>query len=586
MRLVERGLSQACGPPDANGTDRRPTPPSSSVGPTAGFATGAPNRRGNSSAAAAVGTGEDDRVRRSRRGGLLAIAVAAGLLLAACGGAGAGTSGAMVTGATGTTSAVAGQPKPGGTLTVALDGAPDTLDPQKSVTIVSNQIRQQVYERLIQYDASLQNFQPMLATSWDHPNPLTYIFHLRQGVKFSNGQPFTADDVVFTYQRLISPEEASPQRVNWSYVKDVKKIDDYTVEFDLNKPFAPFLTTVEAWQILPHAANVDFSKQMVGTGPFVMKEWVPNDHITLVKNPDYWDKGHPYLDQVVFKFIPDPATRIVDLQTGAVDLLNSVPFDRVQELQKDSRVKVLMADGFVRDTLGFNVKAKPFDNPLVRKAVALAIDRDTIAKTIMFGFARPTSDPIVPGTPWYDQAADQQLAFNLSEAKQLLQQAGLGQGFSTTIKVSPTYPQEVQMAQLIQQDLAQIGIQAKIEQLEWSTWVQQVVVQKNFDIEIVLHSSSPGPDSWTYNWLHTGGSVNLDQYSNPQMDQLLDQARQTDDQQQQIQLYDQVQQLFAQDVPWTNIDYEKTILAEGKAVEGFVGTGRADMNLRNVWLTK
>jgi peptide/nickel transport system substrate-binding protein len=527
---------------------------------------------------------------------LIGLVAAVGLLASACGGgaapsSSAGSAGGSTTAATGSSSgggstSATGSPQMGGTLTVALDGALDTLDPQKSVTIVSNQVRENIYERLIQYAPDLQTLQPMLATSWDvSPDGLTYTFHLRQGVKFSDGHPFTADDVVYTYNRMESKAEASPRVSDWTDITAVKKVDPYTVEFDLAKPYAPFLTTIEGWQILPDEPNVDFNKTPIGTGPFMMKEWVPNDHITLVKNPNYWQPGHPYLDSVVFKFIPDSQTRVVDLETGAVNVLNSVPFDRVQELAKNTKVNLLQASGFVRDTLGFNDTKPPFNNPLVRQALSMAIDRDTIVKTIMFGYATATSDPIVPGTPWSDQAADQALSYNMTKAKQLLQQAGLGGGFSTTIKVSPTYPQEVQMAQVIQQAWQQLGVKTTIDQLEWSTWIQQVVVNKDFDVEIVLHSSSPGPDSWTYNWLVTKGSVNLVNYSSPQMDQLLNEGRQTSDQQKQVQIYDQVQQLFAKDAPWTNIDYEKTLAAETKNVQGWVLDGRTDMDFVNTWLS-
>lgn len=522
---------------------------------------------------------------------LLGSFLGASLLLAACGGgapstaAGAAAKG-TATAATGGTATASGTPRRGGTLTVALDGAPDSLDPQKSVTIVSNQIRENIYERLVQYGPKLLHFHPMLATSWKiSPDGLKYTFDLRHGVQFSDGHPFTAADVVYTYNRMESKAEASPRVSDWTDITAVKKVGPYTVEFDLAKPYAPFLETVESWQILPDEPKVDFNKTAIGTGPFKMKTWVPNGHITLVRNPHYWQKGKPYLDSVVFNFVPKSQTRVVDIETGAVNVLNSVPFDRVQELAKNTKVNLLHATGFVRDTIGYNDTKAPFNNPLVRQALSMAINRPLIVKTIMFGFATPTSDPIVPGTPWYDKAADQTLAYNMTKAKRMLAQAGYPHGFSTTIKVSPTYPQEVQMAEVIQQAWKQIGVNAKIDQLEWSTWIQQVVVKKDFGVEIVLHSNGPGPDAWTYNWLITKGSVNLVLYSSPKMDQLLKQGRQTSDLQKQVKIYDQVQQLFAKDAPWSNIDYEKTLAVETKNVHGWVLDGRTTMDFVNTWLS-
>ncbi len=533
---------------------------------------------------------------RRRATSLIGLVAAVGLLATACGGA-ASTSSSAAAGGTSTaattsssssasSSSTSASPQKGGTLTVALDGAPDSLDPQISVTIVSNQIRENIYERLIQYGPKLQNFHPMLATSWTiSPNGLQYTFQLRHGVEFSDGHPFTSADVVFTYNRMESKAEASPQVSNWTDITSVKALGPYAVQFNLAKPFAPFMETLESWQILPNEPKVDFAKTPIGTGPFMMKTWVPNGHITLVKNPHYWQPGRPYLNSVVFDFVPSSQTRVVDLETGSANVLNSVPFDRVQELAKNTKVNLLQANGFVRDTLGFNDTKAPFNNPLVRQALSMAIDRSLIVKTIMFGYATATSDPILPGSPWYDQSADNVLSYNMTKAKQLLAKAGYPHGFSTTIKVSPTYPQEVQMAQVIQQAWQQLGVKAKIDQLEWSTWIQQVVVQKNFGVEIVLHSNGPGPDAWTYNWLITKGSVNLVNYSNPQMDKLLNEGRQTSNLQQQIKIYGQVQQLFAQQAPWTNIDYEKTLAATTKNVHGWILNGRTNMDFVNTWLS-
>jgi peptide/nickel transport system substrate-binding protein len=289
--------------------------------------------------------------------------------------------------------------KTGGTLTVGLDGEIDTIDPLKSVTIVGFQVYTQMYEGLVAATPALDGVVPRLAESWDiSQDGLTYTFNLRQGVKFHNGKDFKAEDVKFTFDKIMDKDFGSPRRPNFTAIDHLNVVDDYTVQFVLAHPYGPIMTQLETMYIEPNSSDIDFSKTPVGTGPFTFVEWVSGQDITVAKNPNYWQPGQPYLDSVVFRPIVEPSTRVVDLQSGNVDLLNAVPLKDVGTLQKDSSVQVWSTAGVVRDHVGFNNSKAPFkDNPNLRKAIAWAVDRQTIADQPGMTWPRPspfTTSPV------------------------------------------------------------------------------------------------------------------------------------------------------------------------------------------------
>ncbi|HEY1293510.1 MAG TPA: ABC transporter substrate-binding protein [Chloroflexota bacterium] len=477
--------------------------------------------------------------------------------------------------------------KTGGTLTVALDGEIDTIDPLKSVTIVGGQVYREMYESLVTANTTLDGVVPQLATSWDiSTDGLTYTFHLRPGVKFHNGQNFTSADVKYTFDKVMDQNFGSPRRPNFTPVDHMDVLDDSTVAFVLQHPYAPFLTQLETLYIQPSGTNNDFGTTPIGTGPFKFVEWVTGQDITLTKNPDYWVAGEPYIDGVVFRPVPEPSTRVVDLQSGGVDLLNAVPLDQVGTLKQDSSVQVWSVAGVVRDHVGFNMTKPPFqDNPNLRKAIAWSVDRQTIADQLLYGLAKPAQIP-VPETNWgYTSELHNPVGFDLTRAKAFYDQAN-PKPSTVTVKVSPTYPDEVKMAELMQQSLAQIGLNMQIQQLEWSTWIKDVVTNGDYEMEIVLISGGIDPDDFYYQWLHTGEVFNLTKYSDPTMDQLLAQARSTLDQGQRKQLYDQIANKMVDDQPWSHIIYRQSVMAGTAALKGFVMTGRYDMDFRTVWLDR
>jgi len=512
---------------------------------------------------------------------LLAVLV---MLITACAPA-APTGGQPAANAGGST-ASAGAPKTGGTLTVGLNGEIDTIDPHKSVTIVGFQVGMQIFESLVRIKPSLDDVEPELAESWEKTDDTTYVFHLRKGVKFHNGADFTAKDVEFSFNRVMDEKTGSSRKPDFTPVKKLDVVDDYTVKFTLSAPYGPFLTKLESLRILPNDPKMDITKTPIGTGPFTFVEWVSGQKITLKKNPNYWQKGLPYLDEVVFRPIPEPSTRVVELQTGNVDLLNEVPFKDVKTLSSDANLKIYQVMGVVRDHVGFNMSKPPFkDNPNLRQAIAWAIDRKTIADSIMYGLAQP-AQVAIPSSNWgYDPKTENAFGFDLEKAKAFYEKAN-PKPTDITVKVSPTYPDEVKMAELMQQDLAKIGINLKIEQLEWSNWIKEVVSDGNYEMEIVLISGGSDPDDFFYQWHHTGEVFNLWRYSDPEMDKLLEEGRTAPDQAKRKEIYAKIQQKLIADVPLAHIIYRQSVMGAAAALKDFVMTGRYDMDFRKVWLDR
>lgn len=480
----------------------------------------------------------------------------------------------------------AGEPKAGGDLTVVLDGEIDTIDPHKSVTIVGAQVWPNIFEGLVKQNANLDTVEPLLADSWEQPDDLTYVFKLHEGVKFHNGKDFKAEDVKYTFDRVMDEATGSSRRPDFLPVASVEVVDDYTVQFTMSSPYGPFLSKLENLVIMPSDQTTDPAQDPIGTGPFKFKEWITGQSITLEKNTEYWQPGLPYLDSIIYRPIAEPSTRIVELQTGNVDVVNAVPAKDVATLEGDDTVTVVRNAGVTRDHVGFNMESPLFkDNPNLRKAIAWAIDRQTIADTILYGLASP-ANVAIPTSHWaYDPAAGEAYGFDLAKAKEFYDMAD-PKPTEIVVKVSPTYPDEIKMAELMQASLKEIGLDLQIEQLEWSTWIDTVVVNGDYDMEIVLISGGSDPDDFFYQWHHTGEVFNLWRYSDPDMDALLEEGRTTVDQAARMEIYVQIQEKLLEEMPLAHIIYRDQIMATSAAVQAFPMRLDSQLRFTETWLDR
>jgi peptide/nickel transport system substrate-binding protein len=461
-------------------------------------------------------------------------------------------------------SAAGGNPVRGGTLTTELDSDAKNLDPLMSSLLVDRQIHYQIYDSLVQIGPDLK-IQPDLADSWDTSDPKAVVFKLHPGIKFQDGTDFNAAAVKFNIDRILNTP-SSPRLSELSSVASVDVVDTLTVRFNLKAPFAPLLAQLvdRAGMILSPTAiqkngdNNTLAPVGAGTGPFQFVEWKPGDHITLQRNPNYWKMGVdgkplPYLDQIVFRIITDENQRLNNLKTGDVDFCYLPPAKDVAAIKKDSSFVYKDTPSLAYNGFELNTATDPFSNKLLRQAVAYAIDRDTILQTVFFGLGAVATGPVSPPL-WAFDPSFVPYTHDVNKAKALLAQAGKPNGFSFDLLITANSPQVQQEAELIKDELNDASITVNLVPEQFPQLVSDAQNHK-FQAALEGWSGRIDPDGNMYNQFHTGGGNNDMQYSVPQVDQLLDQARTTFDQNQRATLYKQANQIIAQDAPWVFINY-------------------------------
>ena len=394
----------------------------------------------------------------------------------------------------------------GGTLTVAQEADVVDLDPHTTSAYSTTVVLDQIYDSLLALDSSGEVL-PSLAESWEvSENGLTYTFTLRASLAFSNGDALTADDVVYSLNRILNPETASPRQNELGEVASVTAIDDRTVEIVLSEPFAPLLTKLAqpTMAILPEniAQEVDLRQNPLGAGPFQFVRWVPGESVILERNPNYWEAGKPYLDSLVFRPLGDESSRVNNLIAGSVDLILSVPLREVDRLSNMDGIDVVGGAGTWYDYLGMNLDAEPFSDVRVRRAIALALNRDQIVQTVLFGRGTAITCGPIPPSHWAASDCEAQYT-DLEEARRLLEEAGYPDGFSMSIKAGSDYQSQVNIAQLAQAQLSQIGVQAQVETLEWGAFLDDVN-NKRFDAVILGWIGAVDPDDFLYAQFHSG----------------------------------------------------------------------------------
>jgi peptide/nickel transport system substrate-binding protein len=330
-----------------------------------------------------------------------------------------------------------------------------------------------VYDTLLVYDQQL-NPQPRLATNWTwSPDFLQLTVHLRPGVTFHTGRPFTSDDVRFNLEHIRDPAVAS-QWLNYSKLMQISTPDPETVVIDYQAPApstldALALTFMADPQTLGQTAG---GAQFVGTGPFRFQEWLPGDHLTVAANPTYWQPGKPFLDRVELYVLRDPQTGLVTLEAGGVDWLSGVSGQDAQRLMADPAYQVLRTgSGGTFYYLGLNVQTSALADKRVRQAFGCAINRQRLVDIALAGFGRPASIPWPQQSPAYDATLDATYTYDPARARQLLDAAGWDAGTVLPISVPTGLQVYAQLAQVIQADLANIGVQAIVQTLDQPEYV-------------------------------------------------------------------------------------------------------------------
>lgn len=498
---------------------------------------------------------------------------------------------------------------PGGTLNLIVQPEPITLNPGVNRLGPATFLGYKIYDSLIGYTPDLKP-EPRLAESWIiSDDGLVYTFNLRKGVKWHDGKPFTAHDIVFSFDAFL-PALHARSRQNREVVSEVRALDDHTVQFTLPTPYPAFIFVHNTPVVPAHLYEgvTDFrsapaNASFVGTGPFKLGEWRKGSFIHLVRNEDYWDKGRPYLDELYFHVIPDASSRAVAFETGKVDVLRAGDVENfdIPRLAALDGVETTEAGWEYLQPIGYihiNNRHKPLDDVRVRRALVHAIDRDFIIQTIFGGYGHEINGAFSRLSPFKDASVETKFPFDPEKAKALLDEAGLKPGangvrFELDLVPLPYGELWQRQAEYIREALGAVGVKANLVATDVAGWFKRLTT---FDYDLAQNYVYTTPDpaigiSYAYTTVKgdnagtTGGNVHG--YSNPQVDTLLAEAAHEQNSQKRQAIYSEVQKILSSEVPlvWTH-DMVFPTLYRGK-VQDLVTTGLGtDDNFAGVWIKK
>ncbi|HEY3774562.1 MAG TPA: ABC transporter substrate-binding protein [Solirubrobacteraceae bacterium] len=484
----------------------------------------------------------------------------------------------------GTPGAAVGGKVPGGTLQVAIASAPDQLDPQKTTSYPSFEVLDNIYDTLVAPDPKTLRMEPSLAQSWTvSRDRLRWTFQLRRGVRFDDGSAFDASDVVYSYDRIIHGK--LPNAYRFATVKAVTARGPHAVVLTLAKPTPNLLSDIGGFKgmsILPKgiASRLNLATHTDGTGPYMLQSQNPGS-ITLVANPHYWGKG-PYVDRVVFQFIPNATTAVTALETGEIDWTDNIPPQDISNLQRNDTLKVATVPSTDYWYMTVNEQRGPFGNPLVRRAISYAINRKAITEAAMFNAATVNETAIPKTSPWYSSYSP--YTQNLDKARALLRQAGVSH-LSMGLMVTSEYPQTVEAAQVIAAELAKVGIQINVQTEDFSTWLDRES-KGEYDSFILGWLGNIDPSDYYYDQQYCKAADNFQHYCNKQVDRLLDTANTTSDTARRKQLYDRAARLIVDDNSYIYLYNPDVVQAWSGKVKGFIARPDRAINFNTVRLSK
>ena len=475
-------------------------------------------------------------------------------------------------GPTGQDSAASTRPAYGDIIVEGSIGDASNLIPMLSTDSTSHSIGALCYNGLVKYDKDIQIVGD-LAESWDvSPDGLIITFHLRKGVKWHDGHPFTADDVLFTYRVTIDPKTPTAYSGDFLKVKKAEVLDPHTFRVTYDKPFAPALMSWGAAVMPKHLlegkdiTKSPLARRPVGTGPYIFREWLTGQKIVLISNPEYFE-GRPYIDGFVLRIIPDMATMFLELRAKGIDMMNLTPLQYTRQTENPffrknfNKYRYL---SFAYTYLGYNLRNPLFADRRIRQAISYAINKEAIIEGILLGYGQPATGPYKPGT-WAHNPDVKKYPYDPQKARALLAEAGWkdtdgdgildrsGQPFTFEIITNQGNEIRAKTAEIIQKHLAEVGMQVKIRTLEWAAFVNEFINKGRFDATILGWTIPMDPD--IYDVWHSSktkpGELNFISYRNREVDELVEKGRGTFNIKERKRCYDRIQEILAEDQPYT-----------------------------------
>jgi peptide/nickel transport system substrate-binding protein len=503
-------------------------------------------------------------------GALGALAVAGGgleALLAACGNE-------AQTGSTTT-----GQPVRGGSINVATVDTPVNMDPHDAQLYSSIQVYHNIFSRLIEIDANFK-YHPSLATKWTQDDARTWTVDLVENAVFHNGEPMTANDVKFSFERV----KEHPNAIFLSAFQSTEVVSPYKVRFHMNAPFGAFEGALAAFSDIVNQKAVttsDPKQTPVGTGPFKMTEWVRNDHVTLERFDKYFDKGLPYLDKVVFKAIGDDSVRLTGLRTGELSWIQRVPPQQAPSLESSASLKNSPKKPYLPDLILFNCSKPPFNDQRVRQAVAWAIDRSQIAKLVYFTEGSPATEAVSPPNPWYSGADPYKGAPDPEKSKALLKQAGI-QDLRINFAGQANLPSQIRTGEVLKSQLAKAGITMEIQNYAAAQWFE-ALAGKSYDLTSTYWSVTHDPAFCYYPLCNSKSPWNFAGFKSDAVDAVLQKFVFSTDEQARKSAYPEVVRAVAEAAPIIFIDNELQHYWMKPTVSGPVPLPTLDIRMTDVW---
>ncbi len=459
---------------------------------------------------------------------------------------------------------------PQGELKIGLAAKLTTLDPHgaQSVDRETHSAMQHVFDTLVKRDPKTGNIVPHLASAWTNPDPTTWQFTLRDGVKFHDGSPLTSADVKATAERVV--ELKGPVAPLWAQLDTVETPDPKTVRFKTKAPVGTLVADTVLLPIGPAAQlkNEGFWSKPIGSGPFKFVSWRADGDLRLEANVEYWN-GPPAAKALVFKFIPEVAARVTAIETGELDLTYRLPPDQVPALEKNADLKVEALPSYDYYFLWFNSSREPFTDKRIRQAMIHAVNIDKIGNDLLKGVGQRATAPI-PVTV-FGHAPQTPYAYDPAKAKQLLAEAGKPNGFETSfIWYSGAGPQDREIGQALVSDWAAVGVKVKVDEQERAQWLDNLI-KLNWDMDLQTNTVTTGDAHFTLGRLYHS-RANRNGYKNAELDKILDDAAQSVDQNKRKELYAQANKIIWDDAAGMFPFDLLANFAYRKSVTGFIAT--------------
>jgi len=479
--------------------------------------------------------------------------------------------------------------QPSGEL-IFVEGTDVTIfDPPQVTDTPTNGMIRLLYNNLVTYDREMV-IVPELAERWEVDEAgSTWTFHLRPGVVFSNNAPLTADDVAFSIQRIQDPAQASPHAALFAVIQEVVPVDEMTVQFKTDGPFADLLVNLASSSsaILSRAATESmdsqtYGQQPVGTGPFMLADWIPGDRCEFVPNPAYWGPA-AQVGKIVYRPVPEASTRAAMLQTGEADVAVKISPEDVPSLEGNSDLQVIPFESMYQISIELNcgIENPPLNQQAFRQALNHAIDKQAIVDNVLGGLGDVAVSPFGPGIQF--RAEFDTYGYDPDRAKQLLEEVGAAEVAIKLWSPEGRYLKDRQVSEAIQGYLQAVGLQAELQIWEWApyqTAIRGDAARQGF----MVGRATPGAD-YTATRLFSSqslGQYNLTNFSDPGIDERLVQARQSFDEAERARLYQEIQNIWWQQAPWIFLHNQRAIVGVQNSVQDFFLFPHEVVDLRTV----